>query len=230
MYLYYLKDNQSLKLEDNPDYILDGTDHWCQFNITHNSTFLLSGSKLNTSAPVPAVEATASGMKISWNQAPNAKKYVIYKSTNGKKYSVLKTISKASTTYCTDSKAKVNGSKYFYKVKTTLKSGSKTKTVTSKAVTSYFLSQPKISKASSVKGGKVNVSWSKNAKASGYEVQCKAGSQTKVITISKKATAKKTISKLTKGVTYKVQVRAYKKSGKTKYYSAWSKAKTVKTR
>lgn len=45
MYLYFV-DSSGLKLEDNPKYILDGTDHWCEFEITHNSTFIVSGNPL----------------------------------------------------------------------------------------------------------------------------------------------------------------------------------------
>lgn len=51
LYLYYMNADQSLKLEDNPQYILDGTDHWCEFDMTHNSTFLVSGKKLSTQSP-----------------------------------------------------------------------------------------------------------------------------------------------------------------------------------
>lgn len=45
LYLYYMDD--TLTLEDNPKYILDGTDHWCEFEVTHNSSFLISGEILN---------------------------------------------------------------------------------------------------------------------------------------------------------------------------------------
>lgn len=45
LYLYYFKDNK-LELTDNPEYIIDGSDHWCKFDIDHNSTYLISGKKL----------------------------------------------------------------------------------------------------------------------------------------------------------------------------------------
>ncbi len=50
LYLYYMNSDQSLSLENNPKYILDGKDHWCEFDVTHNSTFLVSGRELSTQA------------------------------------------------------------------------------------------------------------------------------------------------------------------------------------
>lgn len=47
LYLYFLKDDNTLQLEDNPAYILDGSEHWCEFEVTHNSTFYVSGKALS---------------------------------------------------------------------------------------------------------------------------------------------------------------------------------------
>lgn len=49
MYLYYLNpqtDKLDFEAKSNIEYILDGSDHWCQFNITHNSTYMVSGKKI----------------------------------------------------------------------------------------------------------------------------------------------------------------------------------------
>jgi len=49
MYLYYLNpqtDKLDYETQSNIEYILDGSDHWCQFNITHNSTYMVSGKKI----------------------------------------------------------------------------------------------------------------------------------------------------------------------------------------
>lgn len=49
MYLYYLNDDtDTLSYESKSDieYVLDGSDHWCQFNITHNSSYMVSGKKI----------------------------------------------------------------------------------------------------------------------------------------------------------------------------------------
>lgn len=51
MYLYYLNPNiDALTYESGSDivYVLDGSDHWCQFDITHNSTYMVSGKKFIT--------------------------------------------------------------------------------------------------------------------------------------------------------------------------------------
>ena len=52
----------------------------------------------------------------------------------------------------------------------------------------------------------------------------------KTVTISKNKTTNKTISKLKAKKKYYVRIRTYKKIGSTKYYSSWSKAKTVTTK
>lgn len=46
--LYYINQNNELEYEEDSDirYVLDGTDHWCWFEITHNSSYLATGSKV----------------------------------------------------------------------------------------------------------------------------------------------------------------------------------------
>lgn len=80
----------------------------------------------------------------------------------------------------------------------------------------------------SVKGSKISAKWKKNSKASGYQIKYVNGSKTKTKTYSGKNAVSKTISDLKKGKTYKVYVRTYKQVSGTKYYSAWSSAKSVK--
>ena len=48
--------------------------------------------------------------------------------------------------------------------------------------------------------------------------------------VKKSKTTSLKVSKLKGGKKYYVQVRTYKKVGKAKYYSDWSKAKAVKTK
>ena len=88
------------------------------------------------------------------------------------------------------------------------------------------------------------VTWKRPTKAhlkqtTGYQVRWSTSKKftkktTKVKTIKKTASAGKKcslrVSKLKAKKTYYVQVRTYKKVGKATYYSAWSKAKTVKTK
>lgn len=93
---------------------------------------------------------------------------------------------------------------------------------------------PKKQKASvkALKGRKLSVKWKKDARATGYQVQYSTDRKfkkgVKTVTIKKKGTASKTISKLKKGKAYYVRVRSYKSikdGGKSKpLYGAWSKA------
>lgn len=117
-----------------------------------------------------------------------------------------------------------------YSVKVTLKSGDKT------SKTLYFKILPKKTSIKKVTKAKkaFTVKWKKQTKqVSGYQVQYSTSKKftaktTKVKTIkSYKATSKK-VKKLKK--TYYTRVRTYKTVKGTKYYSGWSKAKSVKTK
>lgn len=66
LYLYYLNSDKTLKLEDNPKYILDGTDHWCEFEVTHNSSFLVSGKQLTT-IPTATTETINKEIKLNYS-------------------------------------------------------------------------------------------------------------------------------------------------------------------
>ena len=88
-----------------------------------------------------------------------------------------------------------------------------------------------IKKASSVSKG-FKVSW-KKAAYSGYEIQYATNSKftkgKKTLSVSKKSTSK-TVKKLKGKKKYYVRIRTYKTVGGKKYYSDWSKAKTVTTK
>ena len=120
-----------------------------------------------------------------------------------------------------------------YKVTVTYKGKySGTKTLT-------FKINPKgtsVSKVTSPKKKQLKVIWKKQAtQTTGYQIQYSTSSKftkktTKTVTVSKNKTMSKTISKLTSKKKYYVRIRTYKTVGKTKYYSAWSKAKNVKVK
>jgi hypothetical protein len=67
-------------------------------------------------------------------------------------------------------------------------------------------------------------------KVTGYQVQyrVKGTSKWKVKTVSAKKAATLTVTKLKKNKLYQIRVRAYKTVSGTKYYAAWSTAKTSK--
>ena len=88
-----------------------------------------------------------------------------------------------------------------------------------------------LKKASAVSKG-FKVSW-KKADCSGYEIQYATNSKftkgKKTINVSKKSTSK-TVRKLKAKKKYYIRIRAYKTVNGKKYYSDWSKAKTVTTK
>ena len=77
-------------------------------------------------------------------------------------------------------------------------------------------------------------SWKKQTtQTSGYQLQyAKQSSFTgaKTVTISKNSSTKKTIKKLTSKKKYFVRIRTYKTVGGKKYYSSWSKVKSIKVK
>ena len=100
---------------------------------------------------------------------------------------------------------------------------------------------PKVSKPSkvSIKSAKnsgkkkITVTWKKQSKVMGYQIQYATKSSfksAKKVTVKGASKTKTTISKLKKGKTYYVKVRAYVKSGGKTVYGKWSAVKKVKIR
>ena len=86
-------------------------------------------------------------------------------------------------------------------------------------------------KVKNKKKKKLVISWNWKVNMSGFQIQY---AQNKKFTKKKKSkmvgkwTSQKTITKLKKGKTYYVRVRAYKKSSSKKVYGKWSKVKKIK--
>ena len=99
-----------------------------------------------------------------------------------------------------------------------------------------FVINPKGTALKKVKAGKKSftATWKKQAtQTTGYQIQYglkKNFKGAKTVTVKKNKTVKYTVKKLKAKKKYYVRIRTYKQIGKTKYYSAWSKAKTVKTK
>ena len=81
---------------------------------------------------------------------------------------------------------------------------------------------PKINKIST-KNKSITLSWTKDEHASGYKIMV----GNKHVTVNSPKTLSKTIKSLTKGKSYTVKIRSYKKSSGEYLYSAWSKAKKI---
>ena len=102
----------------------------------------------------------------------------------------------------------------------------------------YFEIRPKptvINSRTATKGGFI-VKWKKQtAGTTGYQIQYSTnkdfkGTTTKSISITKNTIVKKTLSNLKSKKKYYVRIRTYTKADGSKYYSAWSAAKTVTTK
>ena len=95
---------------------------------------------------------------------------------------------------------------------------------------------PQKTSVASLSGGKqaVTVKWGrKTVQTSGYQLQYSTSSgmkSAKLITVSGSKNTGRTIKNLQPGKKYYVRVRTYKAVGGRKYYSGWSKIKSVKTK
>lgn len=92
-----------------------------------------------------------------------------------------------------------------------------------------------IKKLTSPKKKSIKITWAKDSMVTGYEIEYSTNKKftkktTKKVTISKYKTISKTIGKLKSKKKYYVRIRAYKKSGKTKIYGAWSTVKNIKVK
>lgn len=91
-----------------------------------------------------------------------------------------------------------------------------------------------LSKVKSTKRGALKLTWKRDKKVIGYQAVVatdkKFKKNKKTALITKNKTVTKTFTKLKRKKTYFAKVRAYKKSGKTKVYGAYSKVKKAKVK
>jgi hypothetical protein len=236
---------QGTRLEEGTDYTLTyknninvGTG-----TVTVTGTGLFSGTKkLKFTIELTSIDKTKiqsvtnvdNGIKLKWSKVTNASGYIIYRKVEGTSTWVkVKTITKAGTVSYVDTAVKSkNRSSYVYKIVTYNNTeGTNQLTSTSKVKTIVRLTTPAKVKAKNVSKQKLKISWTKNTKVSGYEIQYSTSKTfakgNKKITVSK-SSASKTISKLTKGKTYYIRIRSYYNTDAVTYYSAWSTNKSVK--
>ena len=177
-----------------------------------------------TTPTLGTISNTASGITVKWTKVTGASGYYVYRKSGNGSWTRLATVSGSTLSY-TDTKT-ANGTVYTYTVRAY--SGSYTSSYNATGKTIARLTRPSISSVTNQTGRKITVKWNRNTKATGYQIYYKTGSTVKIVTVSGNANVSKVISSLTKGKTYTVYVRSYKKSGSATYYSAWSTAKSVK--
>ncbi|MCC8075174.1 MAG: fibronectin type III domain-containing protein [Clostridiales bacterium] len=168
----------------------------------------------------------ASGIKLSWNSVSTATSYQVYRKIGSGSWKKVKT---TSSTSWTDTAATKNGTKYQYKVYAVNSAG---KSKASAAKTIYRLTAKHFTRAKNVSGKKISLKWTRNTKATGYQIQYSTSSSfssstTKTVTIKGNKNLTTTLKNLTKGKKYYIRMRAYKTSGSVTSYAGWSKVKTV---
>ncbi|MDD6212288.1 MAG: fibronectin type III domain-containing protein [Clostridiales bacterium] len=179
-----------------------------------------------------ALKNTAGGIKLSWKANKDADGYYVYRSKDGGSYEKVLKVKGGSASSWIDESALDNGSCYTYKIYAYKSSGGRNYKgpASSKAVI-YRISRPKISSLKNISSRKMVLTWSKNSKATGYEIQYAANSKftsAKSIKIKGYKNVSETIGSLSKGKTYYVRLRTWKKVDSKTYYSDWSPAKKIK--
>ena len=182
---------------------------------------------------ISKAENKAAGVKLTWKKVSGATGYVVYRKNSGSKsWKKIKTVKGASKTAYTDSSVKSkHGTTYSYRIEAYRSANGQMAKAVSKEKTILRLTAPTKLKTANQRGRKLSVTWKKQKKISGYQIQystsktfAKGTKTTNVV----KSSGKAVIKKLKKGKTYYVRIRSYQKSGSKKTYSAWSGYTKVK--
>ncbi|MBQ8503677.1 MAG: DUF4474 domain-containing protein [Clostridia bacterium] len=173
--------------------------------------------------------ASASAVTLQWSAVSGAKGYRVYKYiASQKKWKAVKT----TTSRSYKDTAIVRGEIYQYRVKAyEIKNEKKVFSEKYSNTVKAVIAPKKVTglKATSIKSTSVILKWNKTDKATGYRVYKYNPTSKKYEKLGDTAETSYSVTGLDSNTTYKFKVKAYTKSGKTKYGSA-SNAATVKTR
>lgn len=230
MYLYFLQDNNNLNLESsNANYVLDGTDHWCSFNITHNSTYVVSGSKIVPQKPtgLSVISYGYNSNKITWNAVTGASSYVVYRSTT--KDSGFKQIA-TPTTNNYISTGLTTGSMYYYKIKSCMlvDTNKVYSAATAAAGAKPLPNSPSNVKAASAGYNSNKITWTAISGATGYTIYRSTTATSGFVRIAETAATGYADNGLTTGKLYYYKIKTYTVLGSAKIYSAASAAAGAK--
>ncbi len=179
--------------------------------------------------------STPTSIKVSWNKVSGVSGYRIYRSTKKDSgYSLVKTVTSGSTTSWTNSSLKT-GTTYYYKVRA-YKTANEEKVFGAYSAVKSLKAKPAQTTSLTLKNStptSIKVSWNKVSGASGYRIYRstkKDSGYSLVKTVSSGSTTSWTNSSLKTGTTYYYKVRAYKTSGGTKIFGAYSSVKSLKAK
>ena len=177
-------------------------------------------------------DVSTSSVKIKWKKVSRADGYVIYQKKADGKYEKIKTITSGKTTSYTK-KSLSSGTKYTYKIRAYVKSGSDKVYGEYSSTKSTYTKPSKvtISSVSAVSSTSVKIKWKKVSNADGYVIyQKKAnGEYEKIKTITSGSTTSYTKKSLSDSTKYTYKIRAYVKSGSDKVYGSYSSTKSITT-
>jgi len=230
MYLYFLQDNNELNLEsNNVNYVLDGTDHWCNFNISHNSTYVIAGSEIAQQKPtgLKVVSHSYSSNKLSWTAVMGADSYVVYRSTA--KYSGYKKIATLTSASYINT-GLTTGTMYYYKIKSCTTVGTKKfySAATAAIGAKPVLNAPTNLKAASAGYNSNKIIWTAKSGATGYAVYRSTSATSGFVQIAETATNGYTNTGLTTGIMYYYKIKTFTLAGTSKIYSAFTSVVSAK--
>ena len=157
---------------------------------------------------IQSVSNTEKGIKVTWKKIDGVNGYYVYRNENGGEYARIATVTGASYA---DNRATKNGTKYSYKVYAYRTINNRSyNSIASPAKTYYRLSQSKVKSVKNSDKASLRVTWSKNSKGGGYQIQYstnKSFKSAKTVTVTSANTASKKITGLKKGKTYYVRMR-----------------------
>ncbi len=172
----------------------------------------------------------ADALRISWNKDASADGYIVDIYKDGKWARAAKITSNATTTY------RASGLKastvYKFRVRAYKMEG-KTAVYGAYSSTVSARTNPSVMTGAKLSGraaDALRINWTKNASADGYIVEMyQGGKWTRVAKITNNSTTTFRKAGLKASTVYKFRVRAYKMSGKTALYGAYSATVTART-
>lgn len=133
----------------------------------------------SSSVPAPSnlkvAEYSNSAIKLTWTKAPDVTGYYVYRSTDGKKYSKIKTLTAYTTAYTNTSLTA--GKKYYYSIASykntstgAVAIGPKSSAVNALTISTSKLSYPSGFAVKEVATDAIKLVWNKSSNASGYYI------------------------------------------------------------
>lgn len=172
----------------------------------------------------PSLSNGSKGIQLKWKAVAGASSYILYRKVEKGSWTELSTVSGLSYTDV----AVKNGTCYRYRLQAASGTNTSARSASGKLI---YLTAPKLKKLTKKSTTSLKVSYGKNKKADGYQIEYSryASFENSLV---KKVNSPKTTAKLLTGLRkkekYYVRVRAYKKVDKKTFTSCWSNVKKKK--